>query len=126
MKKILCIDDSVNLLQILKKRFELEIPDLKVFSANSGASGLEIARSEMPDLIILDITMPTMDGYEVLNVLKRSKEGRPATADIPVIILTSHEPSESSKYLSAGAAAYISSPFDTNELITRVKSLLYR
>lgn len=126
MKKILCIDDSVNLLQILKKRFELEIPDVKVLSANNGVTGLEIARTEMPDLIILDITMPTMDGYEVLQRLKKSQAGQPSTAEIPVLILTSHEPSESSKYLAAGAAAYISSPFDTTNLITRVRSFLYR
>jgi CheY-like chemotaxis protein len=127
MKKILCIDDSVNLLQTLKKRFELEIADLKVLGADNGPQGIELARKEKPDLIILDITMPGMDGYQVLHELKHPDKiaaDEYSTVDIPVIILTSHGPEERGKYLQAGALDYISSPFDTVDLINRVKSLI--
>lgn len=127
MKKILCIDDSKNLLVTLKKRFELEIDDVVVLSAENGKEGLDLARREKPDLIILDVTMPVMNGDEVLERLKRSAnlaENEFPTADIPVIILTSHGPEEKGKYLQAGAIDYITSPFDTIQLVNRVKSIL--
>jgi CheY-like chemotaxis protein len=123
MKKILCIDDSKNLLVTLKKRFELEIDDVVVLSAENGKEGLDLARREKPDLIILDVTMPVMNGDEVLERLKRSAnlaENEFPTADIPVIILTSHGPEEKGKYLQAGAIDYITSPFDTIQLVNRV------
>jgi len=127
VKKILCIDDSPNLLQMLKKRFEMELPDVTVFNAANGREGIETARREHPDLIILDITMPDMSGYEVLEVLKRSTnlaEDEHPTTDIPVVMLTSHGPEEKGKYIQAGAIDYISSPFDTLELIGRIQSIL--
>jgi CheY-like chemotaxis protein len=109
-KKILCVDDSVNLLQVLKKRFELELDGVEVITAENGKEGLELARSEAPDLIFLDINMPGMNGDEVLKELKHPSDLPPGalnTKDIPVIILTSHGPEERSKYIQAGAFDYM-------------------
>ncbi len=126
-KKILCIDDSLNLLQVLKKRFEFELKDVSVLTADNGEDGLKKARQESPDLIFLDINMPKMNGDEVLADLQNPKnllEGEFDTKDIPVIILTSHGPEERSRYLAAGAREYISSPFDTSSLVETVRGLL--
>ena len=126
-KKILCIDDSKNLLQILRKRFELDMPEVSVFSAQSGKEGVAIARKECPDVILLDITMPDMSGDEVLKQLKRPHDIDAATCstkNIPVLILTAHGPEERDRYIEGGAADYISSPFDTGELVEKVKSYL--
>jgi len=126
-KKILCIDDSINLLQVLKKRFELEVPDVTVFTADNGEDGIRIARAEGPDLIFLDINMPGMNGDEVLQELKHPtslNEGDLDTTEVPVVILTSHGPEERSKYLAAGATDYIPSPFDTNALVEKVRGIL--
>jgi len=124
-KKILCIDDSINLLQVLKRRFEFDIEDVEVFITDNGEEGLRIARTEKPALIILDISMPEMDGSQVLEALKHSTpEGESSTKDIPVIILTSHGPEERAKFIAAGALDYISSPFDTTELVDKVKKAL--
>ena len=127
MKKILCIDDSVNLLQVLKKRFEFEIPDVEVITTDNGEDGLMLARTENPVVIILDINMPEMNGEEVLQELKHPTnlgEGETSTKDIPIVVLTSREPEERSKFIRAGAVDYISSPFDTNELVAKIKTLI--
>lgn len=126
-KKILCVDDSINLLQVLKKRFEFELEDIEVITADNGKDGLERARAEAPDLIFLDINMPGMTGDEVLKELKHPSDlpaGACNTKDIPVIILTSHGPEERSKYIQAGALDYIPSPFDTEMLVEKVKGIL--
>jgi len=126
-KKILCIDDSENLLQILKKRFEFELPDVEIFTAQSGEEGIKVARDECPDLILLDITMPDMNGDEVLQRLKHPHDippGQCPTVEIPILILTAHGPEERNRFLTAGATDYISSPFDTGELVEKIKNLL--
>ncbi len=126
-KKILCIDDSVNLLQALKRRFEFDIPDVEVLITDNGEDGLNLARKERPALIILDVNMPEMSGEEVLRQLKHPHDlGKEEllTRDIPVIILTSYGPEMRSKFIEAGAVDYISSPFDTNELVTKVTDIL--
>ena len=121
MKKILCSDDSVNLLRVLKKRFELEIVDTVVMTADTGEKGIRIAREELPSVILLDITMPDMSGDEVLRELKSSQNED--VRSIPVIILTSHGPEKRSEYLQAGAVDYISSPFDIDELLAKIKKI---
>ncbi len=118
-KKILCIDDSVNLVQVLKKRFELEL-DVEVFTATDGESGLACAQEKVPDIIMLDINMPGMNGDEVLRRLKNEA----SLSDIPVIILTAHSEEDRAKYIAAGAAQYITSPFNTADLVQTVKQIL--
>ena len=127
IKKILCIDDSINLLRVLKKRFEFDIPQVKVITCSTGEEGIAAARTECPDVIILDIMMPKMDGDEVLNKLRNPKnlsDDECDTSNIPVMVLTAHGPEERSKYLAMGASDYMSSPFDTAELVSKVKDLL--
>ena len=122
-KKILVIDDSVHLLDVLRKRFAFTIQEANVVTATTGKEGIELARSEKPDLIILDITLPDIKGDEVLKQLKKDKN-HPETQHIPILILTSHGPEERSKYIALGAADYTPSPYDSADLITTVKKYL--
>lgn len=123
--KLLLVDDSVNLLQALRRRFEIEIPGIQVFMADNGVDGLALAQEQVPDLIFLDVSMPGMTGEEVLDALKagaNTDEGR-KVAQVPVIILTSHGPEEREKFLLKGAYDYVCSPFDTNELVLKAKKI---
>jgi DNA-binding response OmpR family regulator len=122
-KKILLVDDSINLTQALKKRFEFELKDVSVFIARNGTDGLALAKAERPDLIILDVNMPDMNGDIVLKKLKSADEGS-LTKHIPVIILTSNDPEEKPRFIAAGALDYITSPFSTDELVAKVKKIL--
>ena len=119
-QKILCIDDSVNLLQVLKARFQLEMENMEVLTTTDGEEGIRLAQTEKPNLIILDVTMPKISGIEVLKQLKSENE----TCTIPIIILTSRGPEERDMFIKLGAADYIPSPFETDDLIKRVKELL--
>ncbi len=118
-KKILVIDDSsVNnlLLQNI-----LEEENYKVIVAFSGREGLKLTESEKPDLILLDIMMPRMDGIEVLKRIKSSDK----TVDIPVIMLTAKLDSADRKSsLEIGAIDYINKPVIIDELVTKVKNIL--
>ncbi|MBU1863284.1 MAG: response regulator [Candidatus Omnitrophica bacterium] len=122
-KKILFIDDSVNLLQALKARLGLEMEDVEVLMAYDGNEGIALARAQKPDLIFLDINMPNLNGDEVLKQLKSSDASSTERA-IPIIILTSYGPELRDRYIAAGATDYMTSPFDSGELIQRVKQLL--
>jgi two-component system cell cycle response regulator len=89
----------------------------EVLSAQDGLSGLELAKSHVPDLILLDLVLPQMDGYEVCQKLKQ--EGK--TRQIPVIMLTSKsEPGDKVRGLEIGAVDYVTKPFDEAELLARV------
>ncbi|ERT03787.1 response regulator, partial [Lyngbya aestuarii BL J] len=93
----------------------------KVLVAQTGESALEIAVSQQPDLILLDIRMPEMDGYEVCRQLKAS----PVTRDIPVIFMTAlSETDNKVKGLKLGAADYITKPIHPEEAISRIKTHL--
>ena len=129
MKKrtILCIDDSGNLLQVLKMRFEMEVPNVKVITAMDGEAGLELARSAAPDLILLDVVMPGLTGDVVLKQLKSAETGRGEgydTRGIPVIVYTARGLGKREKFLALGAAEFIESPFDTTNLVSIVRNIL--
>ncbi len=98
------------------------IPDCTVFTADSGPKGLDLARSEQPDAILLDIKMPEMDGFEVCERLKADAR----TGPIPVIMLTAlkTESRDLVRGLEAGADAYLSKPVDENVLAAQVKTAL--
>ncbi len=120
VRKILLIDDSINLLQALKKRFEMEIADVEVLTATEGKDGFAIAVEEVPALVFLDINMPGINGDEVLKKMRAIK----ALDNTKIIILTAHGPELRDEYLELGATEYIPSPFDTTEIVEKVKGLL--
>jgi two-component system sensor histidine kinase/response regulator len=117
--EVLIVDDIPSNLNFLSEVLHLE--GIGVMLATSGADALEIACYKLPDLILLDIAMPVMDGYEVCAKLKAD----PATRDIPVVYLTARtEPEDILKGFETGAVDYILKPFNATELIARVKTHL--
>jgi DNA-binding response OmpR family regulator len=114
--KILVVDDEPDLLRMVEVR--LKANQYRVFCACDGKTGLEIAEREHPDLIILDIMMPVMDGIETLRTLKRSS----GTSSIPVIVLSQKR--ETRSIIDAqnlGASDYILKPFQTKDLIKSIE-----
>ncbi|MEW6184312.1 MAG: diguanylate cyclase [Thermodesulfobacteriota bacterium] len=119
MSKILIIDDSRLITQFGKSI--LSGKGHEVLTADSGESGLELAFAAEPDLILLDVILPEMDGYGVCEKIKSTEQSR----DIPVIMLTSKaEPADKIKGLELGAVDYVTKPFDAGELIARVNTHL--
>jgi two-component system alkaline phosphatase synthesis response regulator PhoP len=117
--KILVVDDEVYILHILD--FSLGAEGFEVITANNGELAVEKAKQEMPDLIVLDIMMPVLDGYETCRRLKRESE----TKHIPVILLTA-KGREVDKRLGfeVGAVDYIIKPFSPNRLIGRIQEII--
>lgn len=117
--KVLVIDDSTDLLAIAKARLDKD--GLEVICAEDGQTGLEAAETEDPDLILLDVDMPGLSGFDVCRKLKAD----PKLAAIPVIFLTAvAEPEQKVKGLDLGATDYITKPFDAYELRARVRAAL--
>lgn len=117
--KILVVDDETYIVELVK--FNLEKEGYKVVVANDGLSALEKVKSELPDLIILDIMLPKMDGLEVCRTLKLNLEYN----SIPIIMLTAKgEEFDTVLGLEMGADDYIKKPFSPRELVARVKARL--
>lgn len=117
--KILIVDDAEDTVELLKKRFQAEGYDTA--EAYNGEEGLQKVSEFNPDLIVLDIMMPKIDGYEVCQRLKADE----STKYIPVLMLTAKgEVEHKVKGLDIGADDYLSKPFDYKELSARVRSLL--
>ena len=118
MSTILIVDDTDTNIEILS---ELLGNDYEVMASLDGEFALEIANDDMPDLILLDIIMPGMDGYEVCKKLKDN----PKTKNIPVIFITSKEDENSiEKAYDIGGIDYVTKPFKPKELLARVKTQL--
>ena len=122
MKKILVIDDQKSFLFKMKNLLEELIPNCKVFIAQSGVKGIEIANTEQPDTILLDVVMPEMDGYEVCEKLRANKP----TRNIPIILLSAYRNDIDGKVkgLKSGADVFLPKPFDSSELSAQVTSML--
>jgi diguanylate cyclase (GGDEF)-like protein len=119
--KILIIDDDKDILQFVRMNLELE--GLDVVTAEGGQAGLETAKAAPPDLVLLDVMMPEMDGLTVLRRLRTS----PPTMNVPVILLTAKALAEDRLAgLELGADDYVTKPFDLDELVARVKTVLRR
>ena len=117
--KILSIDDSRMIHTLIKKGFAPY--DVQMVFASNGAEGLEVAAKEMPDVILLDVTMPVMDGVECLGKLKAD----PALKDIPVIMLSAEAGKENVlKIARMGVRDYIIKPFTEANVIERVSRLV--
>ncbi|MDY6972028.1 MAG: response regulator, partial [Thermodesulfobacteriota bacterium] len=117
--KILTVDDSKTIRMIVKKAFKSY--DCSLSEAENGVEGLSIAAKEKPDLIVLDITMPIMNGIEMLDKLKCE----PDLKDIPVIMLTAESGKDNvMKIVKMGVKDYIVKPFKGEQLIERAEKLL--
>ncbi|PIE33345.1 hypothetical protein CSA56_12300 [candidate division KSB3 bacterium] len=118
-QKILIVDDDENTQSILL--FFFKKAGYSVFTAYDGRDGLEKALANQPDIVISDVMMPKMDGYELCRELKR----HPVTRAIPVMMLTAQGDSDAAvEGFQAGADDYISKPFDTKEVLARVERTL--
>ncbi|MBN2538488.1 MAG: response regulator [Deltaproteobacteria bacterium] len=118
-KKILIIEDNEQNLYLTT--FLLEKEDYEVVQARDGQQGLELAVSENPDLILLDIQLPVMDGYEVARRLKQAEE----TKAIPVVAVTSYAMAgDRETILAAGCEGYIEKPIDPDSFVERVRRFL--
>ena len=122
MNRILAIDDKRDNLISLKAILVNIRPDFELLMASSGREGLRAAEEEQPDVILLDINMPEMDGYEVCRRLKASL----STTHIPVILLTAlHTDSKSRVFgLEQGADAFLAKPIDETELVAQLQAML--
>lgn len=118
-KRILVIDDEPDFVRMLRARLTIEGYD--VITAEDGIKGIQIARKEKPDLIILDIMMPGLDGHAVCDMLKKST----LTWSIPVIYLTARtSQADEMQALERGAKLYLTKPYDPATLLEMVKSVL--
>ncbi len=117
-KKILIVDDEKNIVDIIA--FNLKKEGYKVLRAGDGAEGVRLTMEENPDLILLDIMMPKMDGYEACKKIREKK-------NTPIIMLTARaEELDKVLGLELGADDYVTKPFGVRELMARVKANLRR
>ncbi len=118
-KKVMIIDDEKDLLEELSIR--MESCQWDVIIASNGLEGLEMVKKGKPDLIVLDVVMPKMNGYQVCRSLKAD----PATQHIPIILLTAMAQANDKAYgKEMGASDYLSKPCDVRVLIEKMKVLL--
>ena len=119
MKRILVIEDTEDNRRIIRDL--LTTVGYELIEAVDGEEGVEMAAQEKPDLILMDIQLPRMDGYEATRRIKAD----PATAHIPVIAVTSYALSgDEEKTRAAGCDAYIAKPFSPRQLLAKVRELL--
>ena len=121
MARILIVEDEANIFKLVS--FRLKHLGHEVLGAQNGGQGLEVARAEMPDLILLDVMIPVYDGFQVLRKLKADTQTQP----IPVIMLTArgHE-KDVVTGIEGGADDYIVKPFNFPELVARLNAVLAR
>ena len=118
MKTILVVDDKPNLRAMVRDYLTEE--NFRVVLAENGQQALYSARQEKPDLILLDIMMPKMDGYEFLHVYRKER-------DTPIILLTARlEETDKVLGLELGADDYVTKPFGMRELVARIRAVLRR
>ena len=116
--RILVVDDEPRMIQFIRMNLELE--RYRVIQASNGLDALDKVRDELPDLVILDVMMPDLDGFETLRILRE-------TSDVPVIMLTvKSEEDDVVRGLRLGADDYVTKPFNPRELSSRVQALLRR
>lgn len=119
--KILCIDDDPDILEILKYNFSKE--GYKVYTARNGREGIEIAKIKIPDLIILDVMMPEMDGVETCKTLNEEMVLRNS---IKIFLTARNEDYSQIAGFESGADDYVTKPIKPKVLISRIKALLRR
>lgn len=118
-KKILIVDDEAELVDLVKIR--LEAAGYDVIKAYDGQEGLEKAKSEKPDLVLLDIMMPKMDGYKVCGLLKMDARFK----KIPVILFSAKAQKEDAQLAKeVGADQYVTKPFEAAVLLSKIRELI--
>ena len=116
--KILLVEDNEKNRDMLSRRLERKGYDLTM--AKDGGEGVALAKSEMPDIILMDMSLPVLDGWEATRMIKADK----ATASIPVIALTAHAMSgDREKAMEAGCDEYDTKPIDLVRLIDKITAL---
>ncbi|MHB0912852.1 MAG: response regulator transcription factor [Armatimonadota bacterium] len=117
-RKILAVDDEKHIVRLVQ--VNLERQGYEVVTANDGKEALQKVEEEKPDLLVLDVMMPYMDGFEVLQTLRRN----PETANIPVVMLTAKaQDADVFRGWQSGVDAYLTKPFNPMELISFVKRI---
>jgi two-component system KDP operon response regulator KdpE len=118
--KILLVEDAAQVVESLTLAFQLQWNDVEIVSTSEGVKAAELVENERPDLVLLDIGLPDLDGYRVLQAIREF-------SDIPVIMLTARdETMDKVKGLELGADDYITKPFDHLELLARIRTVLRR
>jgi twitching motility two-component system response regulator PilH len=119
MARILIVDDSPS--QLLGMKRIVEKLGHEIVTAEDGASGVEVAKATLPDLILMDVVMPNLNGFQATRAI--SKE--PTTASIPVVLVTTKDQETDKVWgMRQGAKAYITKPFTESQLIEVINSLL--
>lgn len=118
--KILVVDDAQEVIEAVTVSFNVQWRETEVLGASDGETGLDLVETEHPDIVLLDVMMPGIDGFETLRRLR-------AFSETPVIMLTARDAAlDKVKGLELGADDYVTKPFDHLELLARVKALLRR
>lgn len=118
--KILIIEDDAQIVEAITLAFQIRWPEAKLVSTQQGEKGIELVESEKPDIVILDLGLPDINGYDVLKQIRMF-------SDIPILILTARtEESDIVKGLEWGADDYMIKPFRQLELLSRIKALTRR
>ena len=118
--KVLVVDDEPDIVEVVTLTFTLRWPDSEVLHAANGQQGVDFARREAPAIIILDIGLPDMDGFQVCEQIRRF-------SDVPIIMLTArHDEVDKVRGLELGADDYITKPFSHLKLLARARAVLRR
>ena len=120
--KILEIDDDLDTMEAVKALLARKLPGSSVFAADSGAKGLALAAAECPDVILLDIVMPDMDGFEVCRRLKSDDRLK----SIPVVFVTADQIDKESrmKAIEVGGDGFLRKPFEVEELVAGIRTMV--
>ena len=116
--RVVLIDDDQDLRTLIKATLEFTA-GWQVVTAANGAEGIEAVREQQPDVVVVDLMMPEMDGYEVCRHLKQD----PTTAAIPLVLLTARRELDDEQISAAGAAGVVFKPFESDELASRIRQL---
>ncbi len=120
-KRVLVVEDNMDTYELV--RFILEKRGYETFLAMNGRDGVNAAIKQKPDLIIMDLSMPQMDGWTATKIIKED----PSTLSIPLIALTAHAlPSDRKRAMDAGCNEYITKPMDIEELVEAVEEWINR
>jgi two-component system KDP operon response regulator KdpE len=118
--RILVVDDEPDVVESVRLGFELQWREVEVLGANAGDPALDLVEHEHPDIVLLDVGLPGIDGFEVLRQIR-------AFSDVPVVMLTARDDAmDKVKGLELGADDYVTKPFNHLELMARVKAVLRR